>query len=195
MEDNVGRYPDHEALVYSDRDLRYTFTEFNERVDNVAKGFLAIGLGKGDHIALWATNVPDWLVVNFAAAKIGAVLVTVNTNYRSSELDYILKQSDAKALCIIDQYRDIDYVQTVYELVPELRTAPRGYWKSERYPYLKHVIYLGPEKHRGMYSINEIIALACTIEDHKYEEVKASVDPHDVVNMQYTSGTTGFPKG
>ena len=98
LEDNVGRYPDHEALVYSDRDLRYTFTEFNERVDNVAKGFLAIGLGKGDHIALWATNVPDWLVVNFAAAKIGAVLVTVNTNYRSSELDYILKQSDAKAL-------------------------------------------------------------------------------------------------
>lgn len=195
LEDNVDKYPDHEALVYSDRNLRYTFSEFNERVDNVAKGFLAIGLGKGDHIALWATNVPDWLVVNFAAAKIGAVLVTVNTNYRSSELDYILRQSDAKALCIIDQFRDIDYVGTVYELIPELKTAPRGYLKSERYPYLKQVIYLGPEKHRGMYNINEITALACTVEEDKFQEIKTSVHPHDVVNMQYTSGTTGFPKG
>ncbi len=195
LEDNMDKYPDKEALVYSDRNLRYTFTEFNERVDNVAKGFMALGMGKGDHIALWATNIPDWLVVNFAVAKIGAVLVTVNTNYRSSELDYILRQSDVALLCIIDQFQDIDYIKTVYEIVPELKTAPRGYLKSEKYPYLKHVVYLGPEKHRGMFSINEVIALACTVEDAEFEKAKASVTPHDVVNMQYTSGTTGFPKG
>ena len=195
LEDNVHKYPDHEALVFSDRNLRFTFTEFNERVDNIAKGFLALGIGKGDKIALWATNIPDWMIVNFAAAKIGAVFVTVNTLYRSSELDYILKQSDAKALCIMDQYQDIDYVETTYEVVPELKTAPRGYLKSEKYPFLKHVIYLGPEKHRGMYSINEVMALAFTIEDSEFREITDSVDTHDVVNMQYTSGTTGFPKG
>lgn len=92
LEENVRLYPDHEALVYSDRNLKFTFSEMNDRVNNVAKGFMAMGIGKGDHIALWATNIPDWLVVNFAAAKIGAVFITVNTNYRSSELDYILRQ-------------------------------------------------------------------------------------------------------
>ncbi len=195
LEENVRKYPDHEALVFSDRNLRYTFSQFNERVDKIAKGFLALGIGKGDHIGLWATNVPDWLTITFAAAKIGAVLITVNTSYRSSELDYILKQSDAKVLVIIDGYRDIDYVQTVYEVIPELKTCPRGYLKSPRYPYLKEVIYLGPEKHRGIYNINEVIALSCTVEDKVLEELKNSLDTHEVVNMQYTSGTTGFPKG
>ena len=195
LEENVRLYPDHEALVYSDRNLRFTFSELNDRVNTVAKGFMAMGIGKGDHIALWATNIPDWLVVNFAAAKIGAVFITVNTNYRSSELDYILKQSDAKVLCIMDQFKDIDYVDVTYEVIPELKTMPRGYLKSERYPFLKHVIYLGPEKHRGMYNINEVMALSYTVEDSELEQLSASVSPHDVVNMQYTSGTTGFPKG
>lgn len=195
LEENVAKYPDHEALVYSDRNLRFTFREFNDRVNKIAKGLLALGISKGDHVGIWATNVPDWLTVGFATAKIGAVLVTVNTNYRSSELDYILKQSDAKALVIIDGYRDIDYVQTVYEIVPELKTSPRGYLNSEQYPFLKHVIYLGPEKHRGMYNINEVIALSCTVEDTTLRQVTDSLDPHDVINMQYTSGTTGFPKG
>jgi len=195
LEENVTKYPNREVLVYSDRNLRYTYAEFNERVNNVAKGFLALGIKKGDHIGIWATNVPDWLVVLFAAAKIGAVLVTINTNYRSSEIDYILRQSDCNLLCIIDQFKDIDYVKTIYEVVPELRTTPRGYLKSERYPHLKHVVYLGPEKHRGMYSINEVTALACTVEDPELQKISSSIDCHDVVNMQYTSGTTGFPKG
>lgn len=195
LEDNVRKYPDHEALVFSDRNLRFTFKDFNERVDNIAKGMLAIGLGKGDHVAVWATNVPDWLAVTFATAKIGGVAITVNTSYRSSELDYILKQSDAKCLVTIDGYRDVDYIDVIYEILPELRNAPRGCLSSENYPFLKQIIYLGPEKHRGMYNINEIMALACTIEDAALEEIKNSLDPHDVVNMQYTSGTTGFPKG
>lgn len=195
LEENVRKYPDHEALVFSDRNLRFTFTQFNERVNKIAKGFLSLGIGKGDHIALWATNVPDWMTVFFAAAKIGAIFVTVNTNYRSSELEYILKQSDSKVLCIIDGFQDIDYIETTYQVVPELRTTPRGYLKSEQFPCLKRVVYLGPEKHRGMYNINEVIALACTKEDWELEELEAGISPHDVVNMQYTSGTTGFPKG
>lgn len=195
LEENVHKYPDRESIVYSDRNLRYSYKEFNERVNNIAKGFLAMGVSKGDHIALWATNVPDWIAVFFASAKIGAIFVTVNTNYRSTELEYILKQSDSKILCIIDGYQDIDYIETTYEVVPELRTTPRGFMKSEKFPHLKHVVYLGPEKHRGMYNINEVTAIACTVEDSELEAISSSIDTHDVVNMQYTSGTTGFPKG
>lgn len=195
IEINARKYPEREALVYADRDLRYTHAELNERVTRVAKGLLASGINKGDHVAIWATNVPDWIVMLFATARIGAILVTINTNYRPFEVEYIIKQSDAKALAIIDGYRDIDYVQTVYDLVPELKTCPRGALKSDRFPYLKSVIYLGPEKHRGMYNINEIMALSCTVSDDELESVKKSLDPHEVINMQYTSGTTGFPKG
>jgi len=195
LEINAKNYPHREALVYSDRDLRYTYSELDDRVTKVAKGLMAIGINKGDHVAIWATNVPDWIVMLFATARIGAVLVTVNTNYRPTELEYILKQSDSKALIIIDGFRDIDYVQTVYDLIPELKTCPRGYLKCDRFPYLKNVIYLGPEKHRGMYNINEIIALSCTVSDAELEKAKGELDPHDVINMQYTSGTTGFPKG
>ncbi|NLO89763.1 MAG: AMP-binding protein [Clostridia bacterium] len=195
LEENAQKYPHREALVYSDRDFRYTYEQLNERVKKVAKGLMAIGLKKGDHVAIWATNVPDWIVMLFATAKIGVVLVTVNTNYRSKEVEYILKQSDAKAIIIIDGYRDIDYIQTIYELVPELKTCPRGHLVSSRFPHLKNVIYLGPEKHRGMYNINEVIALSCTVSDEELKKATAELDPHDVINMQYTSGTTGFPKG
>ncbi|HBT19820.1 MAG TPA: AMP-binding protein [Peptococcaceae bacterium] len=195
LEENAKKYPDREALVYSDRNLRYTFAQLNERVNKVAKGLMALGLKKGDHAAIWATNVPDWVVMLFATAKIGVVLVTVNTNYRPKEVEYILKQSDAKAVIIIDGFRDIDYIQTIYDLVPELKTCPRGHLTSKRFPYLKNVIYLGPEKHRGMYNINEVIALSCTISESKFRKAAEELDPHDVINMQYTSGTTGFPKG
>ncbi|NLK01095.1 MAG: AMP-binding protein [Clostridia bacterium] len=182
-------------MVYSDRDLRYTYKDLDERVTSLAKGLAAIGVEKGDHVAIWATNVPDWIVMLFATAKIGAVLVTINTNNRPFELEYILKQSDAKVMVIIDEYRDIDYVRTLYELVPELRTCPRGYLKSDKFPHLENVIYLGPEKHRGMYNINEIIALSCIIGDDELQEIQAGLNAHDVINMQYTSGTTGLPKG
>jgi len=195
LEENAKKYPHREALVYADRDFRYTYAQLNERVNKVAKGLMAIGLKKGDHAAIWATNVPDWVVMLFATAKIGVVLVTVNTNYRPKEVEYILKQSDAKAVIIIDGFRDIDYIQTIYDLVPELKTCPRGHLISRRFPYLKNVIYLGPEKHRGMYNINEVIALSCTISDSEFRKAAEELDPHDAINMQYTSGTTGFPKG
>ncbi|MDR0901075.1 MAG: AMP-binding protein [Methanobrevibacter sp.] len=195
FEKQVEEQGDREFLVYPDRDLRFTYNEFNERVDNLAKGLLSIGIGKGDHVGIWAKNVPDWLTFMFATAKIGAVLVTVNTAYKSHELDYILEQSDMKALAIIDGFRDTNYIKTVYELVPELKTCKRGSLKSEKYPFLKSVIYVGQEKHRGMYNTNELILLGQHENDEEFNKVKASLDNNDVINMQYTSGTTGFPKG
>jgi fatty-acyl-CoA synthase len=139
--------------------------------------------------------VPYWVAFQFATAKIGAVLLTVNTYYRNHELDYLLKQSDTENLILIDGFRDVDYVGTTYELVPELKTMERGRLKSERYPHLKRVLFLGQEKHRGMYSMPELEAMSVMVSDEEYKARQDELDPHDVVNMQYTSGTTGFPKG
>ncbi|QHN06456.1 AMP-binding protein [Methanothermobacter sp. THM-1] len=195
FEKQVERYAYKEFIVYPDRDLRFTYREFNDRVNLMAKGLLSIGIKKGDHVGIWATNVPDWLTFLFATAKIGAVLVTVNTAYRSHELEYVMKQSDMKAIAIIDGFRDVDYIQTLYELVPELKTHERGHLRSERFPELRSVIYIGAQKHRGMYNTHELMLLGRHVPDSKLEEAAAELRNTDVINMQYTSGTTGFPKG
>ncbi|HQN93910.1 MAG TPA: AMP-binding protein, partial [Prolixibacteraceae bacterium] len=167
IEQTLGNYlekwafetPDNDFMVYADRGLRFSYSEFNQRVDRLAKGMLYIGIKKGDHVGVWATNVPDWLTYFFAAAKIGAVLVTVNTSYKTHELEYLMSNSDLHTLCLIDGWRDSDYLGMVSELVPELKTSERGFLKSERFPCLKNVIYIGPEKHRGMYNTQELILL------------------------------------
>ena len=193
--DQVAADPDHGFVVYPDRMLRWTYKDFDERTDNLARGLLAIGLHPGDHLGVWARNIPDWLTFMYATAKIGVVMVTVNPIYKSHELDYVLKQSDMKALCVIDAYRDVDYLQIIRELVPETLTQQRGYLESEAYPCLKHIIYMGPEKHRGCYSVPELILLGQHVPADALEEAETHFDNNSVVMMQYTSGTTGFPKG
>ncbi|MCX5732774.1 MAG: AMP-binding protein [candidate division NC10 bacterium] len=195
LEKQVARHPDREFMVYPDRDLRFTYAEFGRRVSSLAKGLLAIGLTKGDHLGIWATNVPDWLTFLFAAAKIGVVTVTVNTAYRLHELEYLVKQSDIKALCLIDGFRDNDYVAVINELVPELKSCERGRLESARFPRLKSVIFIGPEKHRGMYNSQELLLLGAHTSDEELARASAGLTCHEVINMQYTSGTTGFPKG
>ncbi|UGV41134.1 AMP-binding protein [Methanococcoides orientis] len=195
FEEQVRKEPDRDFIVYPDRNLRFSYHEFNDRVDDLAKGLLSIGITKGDHVGIWARNVPDWLTFMFATAKIGAVLVTVNTAYKSHELAYVMKQSDMKALAIVDHFRDVDYVETVYELVPELKTCKRGNLKSEEYPKLESVIFIGQEKHRGMYNTAEMLLLGKHTSRDELDRIKTTLDCEDVINMQYTSGTTGFPKG
>ena len=191
----LKRIPKREFIVYADRDLRFTYREFDKRVDNLAKGLISIGIGKNDNVGIWATNVPDWLTFMFATARIGAVLVTVNTNYKLHELEYLVKQADLTTLCLTDGFRDSDYVSMINELVPELKECARGHLKSERFPYLKNIIFIGPEKHRGMFSLQELLLTGQHIDDRELLEMEKDTDCHETVNMQYTSGTTGFPKG
>lgn len=195
LEQYAFETPHQDFLVYTDRDLRFSYAQFNHRVDRLAKGLLQLGIQKGDHVGIWGTNVPDWLTFTFATAKIGAVLVTINTNYKLHELQYLVQNADLKTLCIINGWRDSDYVSMVYELIPELKTTQRGFLKSEKFPRLQQVIFIGPEKHKGMYNTPELLLMGEHVDDARLDEVKAAVKCNEIVNMQYTSGTTGFPKG
>jgi fatty-acyl-CoA synthase len=195
LDATVARYPDNDAIVYVDRNFRLTYRQFQQAVDDLAKGLMALGVQKGEKVAIWATNIPNWVILQFATAKIGAILLTVNINYKSAEIEYLLGQSDTENLFLIDGYQDTDYINTIYDLVPELKTMERGRLVSSRFPRLKRICFLGLEKHRGMYSMPEINALSVMVSDEEYQARQDTLSPYDVVNMQYTSGTTGFPKG
>jgi len=195
LEQWASESPERDFIVYPDRNLRFSYADFNQRVDYLAKALLQLGMRPDDKLGIFANNVPDWLTFMFATAKIGVILVTINTNYKTHELEYLVKNSDLKALCLVNGWKDSDYVQMVYELVPELKESQRGYLQSEKFPFLKNVIFIGPEKHRGMFNTPELILLGSQLEDKLLLEIKSTVKCHDVVNMQYTSGTTGFPKG
>ncbi|WP_069839372.1 AMP-binding protein [Bacillus sp. F56] len=195
LEQTAEAHPHRDAVVYPDRNIRYTYAQFDSLCCQTAKGLMRMGIGKGDHVAIWASNIPEWLAVQFATAKIGAVLVTVNTNYQAHELDYLLKQSDAAALIIMDSYRGTSYPDIVNSLIPELKEAKPGQLKSERYPFLKTLIYIGNKRLPGLYHWDDIERLAKTMTDAELEARMNSLDKDDVINMQYTSGTTGFPKG
>lgn len=194
LDDLSKNNPNGWAVRYTDRNYFRTWKELNDEADLIARGMMSLGVKKGDHVAIWATNTPEWILTLFAAAKIGAVLVTVNTNFKIFELEYLLRQSDTKLLVMIGGFKNNDYVATVNELLSELKTTS-GEIESEHLPFLKRVVFAGKETPEGMLNFEDLKILGGDFPVEIYEENKKTLNTHDVVNMQYTSGTTGFPKG
>jgi fatty-acyl-CoA synthase len=191
------RRPRDDALVYVDRDLRYSYTEFKEVVERCARGLMALGLKKGDHVAVWGQNVPEWVTLQFATGKMGAVLVTVNPAYKANELKYVLEQSDAAALFLTRGVKGADFVEILQEAVPTLTDAGDGELSIEGLPHLKHIVLIGEdaEDSPGIMGYEEFFEGAEKVSEEELRERQGSLDADEIINMQYTSGTTGFPKG
>jgi fatty-acyl-CoA synthase len=183
--------PDREALVYSGEGRRWTFRALNDEARLVARGLVAYGVRPGDRVAVWATNVPEWIVLQFALAKIGAILVTVNTALRAQEVEYLLQQSETSTLVTIAGFRDVSYVA-------ELRAigviGPGGE-AGRRLPHLARVVFVGTDGPEGVIPYAELGAAPATVSAADIDALEHAVGVDDVINMQFTSGTTGFPKG
>lgn len=196
IKETASRYPENMALVCPDFGIHQTYREFYQTCRDIAKGLMAIGIKRGNNIAVWTTNVPEWIYLQFALGMTGGILVTVNTNYQSHELEYILKQSDSTTLFLIDSYRDTSFYGTVRRVIPELDSCPAGSLISEKLPLLKNVIYIGKrESTPGMFKFTDLITMGKKITDQELDQRMGTLYDDDVINMQYTSGTTGFPKG
>ncbi|MCX5848175.1 MAG: AMP-binding protein [Deltaproteobacteria bacterium] len=196
IKETATRYPKNIALISPEFRIRQTYREFYQTCRDVAKGLMAMGIKRGDNVAVWTTNIPEWLYLQYALGMTGGVLVSVNTNYQTHELEYILKQSDSTTLFLMESYREINFYDTVGKVLPDLDNHTTGNPVSEKLPSLINVIYIGKrETTPGMLRFDDLIISGKDITDEQLDERISSLDDDDVINMQYTSGTTGFPKG
>lgn len=193
LADNFG---DNLGLEYHDLGIRHNFRQLRGIFDNVAKGLMALGIARGEKVAIWANNVPEWVYIHYGSSRMGAVLVTVNTNYRANELEYLLKQSDSTTLILIDGIREPgEFLNVLNKVCPTIAESEPGKLDCEKLPFLKNIVYLGKEKMAGMYNWDDVLKMGESVSDQELQARLDSLDPDDVINMQYTSGTTGFPKG
>ena len=191
----VEEFPDQTAIKYTTLNYTRTYSQFRDDVDNCARALVSMGVKPGSHVVVWATNVPQWYIAFWATTKIGAVLVTMNTAYKIHEAEYLLKQSDAHTLIMIEGWRDSHYSEIIAELCPELENLKPGeHLHSKRLPFLRNIITVD-YKQKGCLTWEEAMQRASKVSIEEIYRLAAAVSPHDVCNMQYTSGTTGFPKG
>jgi fatty-acyl-CoA synthase len=195
LRQTARRNPQSDALVFCNPRVKMTWAEFDTTVDRVCCALLALGFKPGDHFGVWATNVPEWVLLQLATARIGVVLVNINPSYRTGELKYALRQSDVRGLALVDAFKSSNYFNMLAEACPEHAATAPGQLHSTDFPKLRWVITLRGERLTGSLSWEEFLAHSQEVPKSRLDEIASKISPHDAINIQYTSGTTGCPKG
>ncbi len=189
------RFADHDALVVRHQGVRWQYGELRERVHALAAGLLALGIRPGDRVAIWGPNSSEWVLVQYATARIGAIMVCINPAYRLYELEYALNKVECRAIITAESFKSSHYLQMLQELAPELATAQPGGLCAQRLPHLETVIRMGAECTAGMFNFDGVCAMGGPEACRRLEELRSELRPDDPINIQFTSGTTGAPKG
>lgn len=194
LKETAHRFGTRDAIVFPQSSMRMNYAEFYTAVKNVSKGLLALGVKPGEHVGIWATNIPEWILLQYGAASIGVVLVTINPAYRPFELCYTIEQSDIVALFMTDAFKTSNYYKIFSEACPQINDARYGSIKCPSFPKLRHVIATKPNAPAQYLPWKEMIESGRLISDKEVDTIAATLNPSDAINIQYTSGTTGFPK-
>lgn len=195
LEETVRTNPSGSAFVFKEQGIRWSWLEFKHQVDDLASGLLAIGLKAGDRVGIWSPNRSEWVVTQFATAQIGIVLVNINPAYRVSELEYVLNKVRIKALILAEKFKTSDYIEMIRSLAPELESSEPGRVYSQRLPHLRWVIHMGESLLPGMQNFSDLLKYGGPAQKARLIEIAQSLKPDEAINVQFTSGTTGSPKG